>query len=95
MKLVGTSSSSVCRQVRARICLGACEPCVWCPRLTADGGSGDCKGGPDFACTRGRKGRMCRDPEDGWTVVGDSWWLECGKYGGVGSALGMFATIMM
>lgn len=41
----------------------------------------NCKGGPLFECTRGRRGRLCQEPEPGWFVIGGTFFVECGRHG--------------
>jgi hypothetical protein len=50
---------------------------------------------PDYKCAKGRHGRMCKEAEHGFFVVGHKWFLACPKDSRAATALTVVLTVVV
>jgi len=55
----------------------------------------DCAGGPEFSCEAGHSGRMCKEAQSGWFIVGGAFWLECGETGHFVGTIGIICVVLV
>lgn len=55
--------------------------------------SENCEGGDEFKCKAGRRGRMCLEAEDGWFIIGNKFWSECGPSGHAVTIVGILCVL--